>query len=108
MPNVINRAPATFSNTSCGAAASNKPREAPKAMKTEEKPTMKLMVWRTICFRSGRSGVRTDAPAMLARYTGTSGKTQGDKNGKIPAARDVKKVIFDICVSSLFNIAIMP
>jgi hypothetical protein len=44
---------------------------------------------------------------MLARYTGTSGKIQGDKKDRIPVARAVKKVMFDICVSSLFSIAIM-
>jgi hypothetical protein len=60
-------------------------------MKTREKPTMKLKVWRKICLRSGGVAVRTDAPAMLARYTGTSGKTQGDKKDKIPAAKAVKK-----------------
>jgi hypothetical protein len=69
---------------------------------------MKLMVWRKICLRSARSGVRTDAPAMLARYTGTNGKIQGDKNDKIPAARAVKNVMLGIFVFSLFSIAIVP
>jgi hypothetical protein len=62
---------------------------------------MKLMVWRRIRLRSGRSGVRTDAPAMLARYTGTSGRIQGDKKDKSPAARAVKKLILGTYVSSL-------
>jgi hypothetical protein len=77
-------------------------------MKTTEKPTMKLIVWSKICLRSARAGVRTDAPAILARYTGTSGKIQGDKKDRIPAARAVKKVMLDIYVSSLFSIATMP
>jgi hypothetical protein len=108
MPNRINNTPATLYSSLKGATAPSKPREAPKAMNTKEKPTMKLMVWRKICLRSGRSEVRTDAPAMLARYTGTSGKIQGDKKDRIPAARAVKKVMLDIYVSFLFSIAIMP
>jgi len=67
-------------------------------MKTREKPTMKLMVWRKICLRSGGAVVRTDAPAMLARYTGASGKIQGDKKDRIPAAKAVKKDILCIYV----------
>ena len=59
---------------------------------------MKLMVWRKIYLRSGGAGVRTDAPAMLAIYTGTSGKIQGDKKDKMPATRAVKKVMLDISV----------
>jgi hypothetical protein len=108
MPNTINSAPATLYSSLKGTTAPNKPREAPKAMKTTEKPTMKLMVWRRICFRAGKSEVRTDAPAMLARYTGTSGKIQGDKKDRIPPVKAAKKVMLDIYVSSLFSIAIMP
>jgi hypothetical protein len=67
-------------------------------MKTREKPAMKLTVWRKICLRSGGAGVRTDAPAMLARYTGTSGKIQGDKKDRIPAAKAVKKVMLGIYI----------
>jgi hypothetical protein len=66
------------------------------------------MVWRKIFLRSGKSGVRTDAPAMLARYAGTSGKMQGDKKDRIPATKAAKKVMLDIYVYSLFSIAIMP
>src|SRR4030043_2006478 len=101
MPNAINSAPDTFSNTPCGTAAPNKPREAPKAMKTREKPTMKLTVWRKIYLRSGRSGVRTDAPAMLARYTGTTGKIQGDTKDRIPPVKAVKNVMLGIYGSFL-------
>jgi hypothetical protein len=88
--------------------APNKPTEAPKTMNTREKPTMKLMVWRTTRLRSARSGVRADAPAMLARYTGTNGRMQGDRKDRIPAARAVKNVMLDIYVSSSLSIAIMP
>jgi hypothetical protein len=70
-------------------------------MKTREKPPMKLMVWRKICLRSARSGARTDAPAILARYTGTSGRIQGDRKDRRPAARAVKKVTLGTYVSSL-------
>jgi hypothetical protein len=69
-------------------------------MKTREKPTIKLMVWSKICLRSARSGARTDDPAMLARYTGASGKIQGDRKDRSPAARAVKKVILGTYVSS--------
>jgi hypothetical protein len=38
---------------------------------------------------------------MLARYTGTSGKIQGDRKDRIPAAKAVKKVMLGIYISSL-------
>jgi len=57
---------------------------------------MKLMVWSIIYPRAGGSGVRIDIPAMLARYTGTSGNTQGDKKESIPATKAAGKVIFNI------------
>jgi hypothetical protein len=67
-------------------------------MKTREKPTTKLKVWRKIYLRSGGASVRTDAPAILARYTGTSGKTQGDKKDKTPAAKAGKKDMLGIYI----------
>jgi hypothetical protein len=69
---------------------------------------MKLMVWNKICLRSARSGVRTDAPAMLARYPGTSGKTQGDAKDRIPALKAAKRVMSDIYAFSSFSIAATP
>jgi len=69
---------------------------------------MKLMVCIRICFRFGASAVRIDAPAILARYTGTSGKTQGDKKDRIPAARAAGKVMFGMCLFLLRSIAITP
>jgi hypothetical protein len=62
---------------------------------------MKLMVWSKTCLRSARSGARTDDPAMLARYTGTRGKIQGDRKDRSPAARAVKKVMLGTYESSL-------
>jgi hypothetical protein len=67
-------------------------------MKTREKPTTKLKVCSKMYLRSGGALVRTDAPAMLARYTGASGKTQGDKKDKIPAAKAVKKDMLGIYI----------
>jgi hypothetical protein len=81
--------------------APRKPREAPRAVKTNEKPTTKLMVWRTIYLRPGGFGVRADAPAMLATYTGTSGRMQGDRKDRIPAARAAEKVMLNIYISSI-------
>jgi len=54
---------------------------------------MKLVVWKRIYLRLGWSGVRIDAPAMLAKYAGTSGKIQGDKKDEIPKPRAAKKRI---------------
>jgi hypothetical protein len=62
---------------------------------------MKLKVWRKIYLRSGGVVVRTDAPAILARYTGTSGKTQGDKKDKIPAPKAPIKDMLIYCFSSI-------
>jgi hypothetical protein len=87
--------------------APNKPREAPKAINTREKPTTKLMVWSTMRLRSASAGARADAPAMLAIYTGTKGKIQGDRKDRIPATSAVRKVILGIYVSYLLSIAIM-
>jgi hypothetical protein len=84
----------------------NKPKEAPKAVKTREKPTMKLMVWRKIRLRSGRSEVRTDAPAILARYTGTSGRIQGDRKVAIPPTKATDKVALGIYAPSIISTVI--
>jgi len=54
---------------------------------------MKLMVWRRIYLRLGWSGVRIDAPAMLAKYAGTSGRMQGDAKDRNPKPRAAKKSI---------------
>jgi hypothetical protein len=57
---------------------------------------MKLMVWKIMCLLPGGAEVRIDIPAMLARYTGTKGNTQGDKKESIPATKAAGKVIFNI------------
>jgi len=49
--------------------------EAPRMTKTREKPATKLRVCRKIYRRLGGLAVRTELPAMLAIYTGTSGRT---------------------------------
>jgi len=68
-------------------------------MKTKEKPAIKLMVWKIICLRLGGAAVRIDIPTILARYTGTSGNTQGDRKESIPAAKATGKVTFNIKTS---------
>jgi len=76
--------------------APTRPREAPRAIKTREKPAMKLMVWRRIYPRLGGLSVSTELPAMLAIYTGTSGRTHGDRKDSIPAAKATGNVIAGI------------
>jgi hypothetical protein len=89
---MINNTPAIFCNSPNGAIAPNKPKEAPKAMKTREKPPTKLRVCRIMCPLPGGSEVRTDAPAILAIYTGTNGNMQGDRNDNSPATKATGKV----------------
>ena len=50
--------------------------------------------------------MRTDIPAMLARYTGTSGNTQGDRKESIPATKATGKVTFDIQASPNYPIVV--
>ena len=57
---------------------------------------MKLKVCSMTCLRLGGLVLRTDVPAIVARYTGTSGKTQGDRNESIPAPKATRRVISDI------------
>ena len=95
-PNKINSTPATLFNNTKGIMAPNSPRDAPRARKIKEKPAIKLMVWKITCLLLGGAEVRIDMPAILARYTGTSGNTQGDRKESIPAAKATGKVTLSI------------
>jgi len=70
--------------------------EAPRMMKTREKPATKLMVCKKIYRRLGGLGVRTELPAMLAIYTGTSGRTHGIRKDNNPAANATGNVMLVI------------
>jgi hypothetical protein len=50
--------------------------------------------------------VRIDIPAILAKYTGTSGNTHGDKKESIPATKATGKVIFNIQTSPNYPIVV--
>jgi len=73
--------------------------EAPRMTKTREKPATKLRVCRKIYRRLGGLAVKTELPAMLAIYTGTSGRTHGDRKDNNPAANATGNVMLGICTS---------
>ncbi len=50
--------------------------------------------------------MRADAPAILAMYTGTSGKMQGDRKDRIPAVKAAAKVTLGIYASSIISTVI--
>ena len=79
-----------------GMIVPRRPIEAPRIVKIKEKPAIKLRVCNIICLRFGGLGLRTEVPAIVARYTGTRGKTQGDRNERIPAPQATGRVILGI------------
>ncbi|GAI29777.1 unnamed protein product [marine sediment metagenome] len=72
------------------------PAIAPIVVKIREKPTTKLREWRNIGrrFPVTRSP-NISGPTKLARYTGTKGKTQGDRKDNSPA---LKATTIDISI----------
>jgi len=91
---MINSTPAILRNSPEGIIVPNKPADAPRAVKTNEKPAMKLMVWRTTYLRLGGLVVRAELPATVAIYIGTRGKIQGERKDNTPAANAMGSVIF--------------
>jgi hypothetical protein len=67
------------------------------ATKTREKPRTKLREWRKRG-RRGRAALSSNAsaPTKLARYTGTRGKTQGERKESNPPLRATMTGIFSI------------
>jgi hypothetical protein len=94
IPKRINNTPASVFNIPVGIIVPRSPMEAPRAVNIKEKPAIKLRVCNITCLRFGGLGLRTDVPAIVARYTGTRGKTQGDRNESIPAPQATGRVIF--------------
>jgi hypothetical protein len=64
--------------------------------KTREKAATKLRVCRKIYLRLGGLVVRTELPAMLAIYTGTSGRTHDDRKDYSPATNATGNVMLGI------------
>ena len=67
--------------------------EAPKRMKTSEKPTIKKILEKIIFFDAAFSSSLTNfsrlIPVIKDRYPGTMGNTQGEKKDSIPASNAI-------------------
>ena len=89
-PKAINRLPAILlSRAVLGLIAKPvSPAIAPKVTKIIEKPMTKLSEWRNMVSRFLLGPVSNiSGPYKLAKYTGTSGTTQGDRKDSTPALK---------------------
>ncbi|KPK20982.1 MAG: hypothetical protein AMJ70_07365, partial [Dehalococcoidia bacterium SG8_51_3] len=71
------------------------PAIAPMMVKTSEKPKTKLSECRNVGRRiPALRALNSSGPTKLAKYTGTSGKTHGDRKDNNPAVKAMATDIF--------------
>ena len=100
-PKTISRLPAILRSTSKWALMANpaNPAAAPRAVKTMEKPITKLREWKNMGKRFLLTvGSNISGPHRLARYTGTRGSTQGEKNDTNPALKAITIDAFSVTI----------